>query len=114
MTHNVGKQFEHLVFSHEQKPYDEVTVNANHPEYGHVGKMELSKFHEVKDIIVAPEHRRKGVATGMWNYAKQQGFNPEHSDSRTVDGDAWASSTGEHVPDNNGIHNPHAPNLWGE
>ena len=96
--------FHGVSYSHEERPYDEVTINAHHPEHGHVGKMELGKFRDVKDIIVAPEHRRKGIATGMWNYAKAQGFNPEHSDSRTRDGDKWAASTGDDVPDNNGIY----------
>ena len=103
---------DHVVFSHEQRPYDEVTVNAHHPNKGHVGKMELGKYRNVKDIMVDPEHRRRGIATGMWNYAKEQGLNPEHSDSRTKAGDAWAASTGEHIPDNNGMHNPDAPNVW--
>jgi hypothetical protein len=48
----------------------------------------------------------------MWNYAKQQGLNPEHSDSRTPAGDAWAASTGDHVPSNNSIYNPDAPQEW--
>lgn len=106
--------FHGVKFSKEDRPYGEATINAHHPQHGHVGKMELSKFGEVKDIIVAPEHRRKGIATGMWNYASQLGLNPEHSDSRTEEGDAWAASTGSHLPDNNGMYNPHAPNVWGE
>lgn len=109
------KQFaQNVSFSHEELPYEEVAVHAHHPEYGQIGKMELGKFRDVKDIMVAPEHRRKGVATGMWNYAKQQGLNPEHSDSRTKEGDAWAASTEALVPDNNRIYNPDAPNVWEE
>jgi hypothetical protein len=111
MGRNNG-DFHGVAFSHENRPYDEVTVHAHHPEHGHIGKMELSKFGEVKDVIVADEHQRKGVATGMWNYAKQQGLNPEHSDSRTPAGDAWAASTGDYVPSNNSIYNPDAPQEW--
>jgi hypothetical protein len=106
--------FHGLVFTHKEQPYGEITIEASHPELGFLGSMRLSKYREVKDIRVGEPFRRKGVATGMWNYAKAQGFNPEHSDSRTKDGDAWAASTGDYVPDNNGIHNPDAPNVWGE
>lgn len=114
-----NSDFHGIVFSHVEKPYGELTINAHHPEHGHVGKMELSQkyssgYREIKDIIVDPEHRRKGIATGLWNYAKAQGFNPEHSDSRTPEGDAWAESTGDYVPDNNQMYNPDAPNVWGE
>jgi len=105
--------FHGLVFSHTPQKYGEVTIEASHPEHGYLGSMRLSRFGEVKDIRVGESFRRKGVATGMWNYAKQQGLNPEHSDSRTKEGDAWAASTGDHVPDNNRIFNPDAPDVWG-
>jgi hypothetical protein len=105
--------FHGVSFSHTQKNYGEVSVEASHPEHGYLGAMDLDKFGYVKDIRVGEDFRRKGVATGMWNYAKSQGLNPQHSDSRTPAGDAWASSTGDHVPDNNGIYNPDAPDVWG-
>lgn len=106
--------FHGIQFTHKEGPYGEKTIEASHPEHGYLGSMRIDKYNEVKDIRVGEEHRRKGVATGMWNYAKVQGFNPEHSDSRTPEGDAWAASTGDYVPDNNGIYNPDAPNVWGE
>jgi hypothetical protein len=112
MTRN-NADFHGVNYSHKEGKYGEITVEASHPEHGHVGTMELGKYGDIKDIRVGEPFRRKGVATGMWNYAKAQGFNPEHSDSRTPAGDAWATSTGAHVPDNNGIYNPDAPNVWG-
>lgn len=107
-----NKDFHGVVYSHTPRKYGEHVVEATHPEHGHLGTMELGKFNEVKDIRVGEQFRRKGIATGMWNYAKQQGLNPEHSDSRTKDGDAWAASTGDYVPDNNGIFNPDAEQHW--
>lgn len=104
--------FHGVVFSHTPQKYGEVIVEASHPEHGFLGSMSLGKYGDVKDIRVGEPFRRKGVATGMWNYAKQQGLNPEHSDSRTKEGDAWAKTTGDPLPDNNGIYNPDAPQRW--
>jgi GNAT superfamily N-acetyltransferase len=65
----------------------------------------------IKDIQVHPEHRRKGVATAMWNFAQSQvkpqtpGVDyaddvkaPQHSTERTPEGDAWAKSVGGRIP----------------
>lgn len=104
--------FHGVNFSHKEQPYGEVVIEAAHPEHGFLGSMRVGKLGDIKDIRVGESFRRKGVATGMWNYAKQIGLNPEHSDSRTPEGDAWAASTGAHVPDNNGIYNPNAPQEW--
>jgi len=104
--------FHGVTFNHVPKKYGEVTVVASHPDHGWLGSMELGRSGYVKDIRVGEPHRRKGIATGMWNYAKQQGLNPEHSDSRTKDGDAWAKTTGDPLPDNNGIYNSDAPQRW--
>lgn len=111
MTRN-NADFHGIEFSHKSDKYGEVTVEASHPEHGYLGSMRIGKYGDVKDIRVGEPHRRKGVATGMWNYAKQQGLNPEHSDSRTADGDAWAATTGDPLPDNNGIFNANAPVRW--
>lgn len=105
--------FHGVTFTHTEHKYGEVVVEASHHEHGYLGSMRIGKYGDVKDIRVGEPFRRKGVATGMWNYAKQQGLNPEHSDSRTPDGDAWAKTTGDHVPDNNQIYNSDAPDVWG-
>lgn len=105
-------EFHGINFTHKVSPYGEVTIEAGHPEHGYLGSMRIGKYGDVKDVRVGEPHRRKGVATGMWNYAKQQGFDPRHSDSRTKEGDAWAATTGDEVPDNNGIYNPDAPKRW--
>jgi len=50
---------------------------------------------EITDITVNSEHRRKGVATAMYNYAVASGIKPapEHSGARSIAGDAWAATT---------------------
>ena len=46
-------------------------------------------------IQVAEEHRRQGIATGMWKFAKAEGLNPMHELQKTEDGDAWAKAVGD-------------------
>lgn len=55
---------------------------------------------EITDVKVNAEHRRKGVATAMYNYAVNSGIEPapQHSPARSEAGDAWAYKTGGHVP----------------
>ena len=80
-------------------------VTAHH-QGNQVGYLNWSMAGHVFDTNVDPEHRRKGVATGMWNHALAQGgkhdstlrqpvANVEHSTHRTPEGDAWAKSTGK-------------------
>lgn len=63
-----------------------------HPESGEILSLEVKK-----------EHRRKGVATSLYNFAHQtaskQGLvAPKHSAERTEEGDAWAKSVGDKLP----------------
>ena len=97
------------------KPEQDHEVQAIHKPTGErIGAMSWLDFGPVHDIHVRQEHRRKGVATGMWNHAIKiaesahgKGVNKrismvEHSIFRTPEGDAWAKSTGDSVP----------PNTW--
>jgi GNAT superfamily N-acetyltransferase len=68
---------------------------ATSPEGDDVGTMMIDHTGEVTRIDVEPEHRRKGVATGMWNYARSQGHTIRHSDMQTEEGRAWASAVGD-------------------
>jgi hypothetical protein len=88
-------------------------VQAIHKETGErVGFASWSQSGNLWEIGVSEGHRRKGVATGMWNHAQNvadsaagKGVNKripmvEHSQNRTESGDAWAKSTGDGVPPN--------------
>lgn len=57
---------------------------------------------EILDISVNESHQRKGIATAMYDAARQTGLRPrpQHSPDRTEDGDAWVSSLGERAPAN--------------
>lgn len=82
-------------------------ITAHHPDYdeseGPLGAMIWSRgTGEVKDINVDEKHQRKGVATGMWKFAravaKQSGYKilpPVHSPNQTPSGKKWAKSVGK-------------------
>lgn len=77
-------------------------IEAIHPEHGTVGHMLLHPLvdgkRKIRNVYVQEDFRRKGVATGMWNYANQQGLKPVHSEDRTDAGDAWAKTVSNRLP----------------
>jgi GNAT superfamily N-acetyltransferase len=81
-------------------------VVAETDDGDHVGDLEWYSRgnNHISHIEVEPNHRRQGVATGMFGYAHEvakttRGVQPpKHSPDRTNDGDAWAKSTGKRVP----------------
>lgn len=44
----------------------------------------------VFQVWTADEHRRKGVATYLWDVATAWGLNPVHDSNQTEQGRAWA------------------------
>jgi GNAT superfamily N-acetyltransferase len=63
-----------------------------------------SKRGEILDVHVVPGARRKGVATALYKAAKDIAAKtgvpePVHSNDRSDQGDAWAKSTGEPLPE---------------
>jgi Acetyltransferase (GNAT) family len=57
---------------------------------------------EIETIHVNAKDQHKGIATHMYDHAKaigaQWGEPPHHSANRSKQGDAWARTTGDHVP----------------
>jgi len=94
-----NSDFHGVVYTHNPGVYGETLVLANHPDHGVIGHMLIGAFKNIRNIAVDPAHQRKGVATGMWNYAHAQGLEPEHSDIRTDEGNAWAKATKAPMPD---------------
>jgi GNAT superfamily N-acetyltransferase len=47
---------------------------------------------QIQDVQVDPEHRRKGIATGMLQYARGIDSSVKHSPDQTEDGQEWAES----------------------
>lgn len=70
-----------------------------------VGKLNwVHKSGNVTGIYVPKEHRRKGIATALYNEAKRISSTtrgvprPKITDDRTNDGEAWARTLGERLP----------------
>ena len=71
-----------------------------------VGSMLLHPKTGVVDFVyVTPTHKRRGIATQMFEMAKTahqvnpKGYpHPEHSPIRSDEGDDWARSVGGHLP----------------
>lgn len=67
-----------------------------------VGSLELTAPRAFQDnarlvlmIQVEETYRRKGIATALWNFAKDNGFNPVHELEQTQEGKAWAQVVGD-------------------
>jgi GNAT superfamily N-acetyltransferase len=79
-------------------------ITAHDGEGNQVGTLEWSsEDDEIKDVYVAKEHRRKGIAKAMYHLAfklssEYNVYPPEHSESRSPEGDAWAKAVGGYVP----------------
>jgi GNAT superfamily N-acetyltransferase len=81
-------------------------VFAKEPHEGNtVGYMNWStEGGKINDIHVDPDWRRKGIATGMFNFAQNLAassptiLRPKHSRQRTESGDAWAKTVGGYIP----------------
>ena len=98
MTRN-NADFHGYTFDHSSSD-DGTAVVAYHPEERNpVGMLYLEPNYGdgglVRDVNVLDAHRRKGVAAGMWNYAKNNGLNPIHSKNQTALGKQWAKAVGE-------------------
>lgn len=57
----------------------------------------FSKPHEIVALAVSKEYQHRGIATEMYNQAKQRGP-VEHSSSRTYEGARWAATVGGKRP----------------
>jgi ribosomal protein S18 acetylase RimI-like enzyme len=66
---------------------------------GIIARLKLEADGTCYGIWVNAEHRRKGHATTLWRYAQANGYAPKHSAERTVDGQAWAASLNEPLPE---------------
>jgi hypothetical protein len=106
---SAGDYLSDVQFSHEHweryskgSTYRGLQVEAKHPKFGTIGRMDLSPHpdeHGGREIVdVNAVFPRQGIGTGMYNYAQQAGLNPRHSTWRTDEGDAWARKVGGDLP----------------
>jgi ribosomal protein S18 acetylase RimI-like enzyme len=88
--------------------------SKDYPQGGRrVGFMEWEKPEgntpstQIWNVEVDPAHRRRGLATEALRHSQRVAKNsrglipmPVHADDRTTEGDVWARSTGDWVPEN--------------
>ena len=102
-----SKQF-HVVLDHHNGELSH-TITAYTDRGNNAGSMEWSKSSgQIEDLLVHPEARRQGVASHMWDFAKQTAQElglkePKHSPTRTKEGDLWAPTVGGELPPNKGL-----------
>ena len=91
-------------FPHMDRIAPHMLVHVN-PESGKMqGRLILGKEGRVDAVETHPELRRQGIATELWNTAKELHENmpgvpkPTHSGSRTTSGTKWAKAVGGEVP----------------
>jgi GNAT superfamily N-acetyltransferase len=99
--------FEGVTYSLKKAPEDTEDIkwnwtheiSAHHPnESLPIGRLLLNN-EEVKYVTVDRQHRRKGIATGMVNFAKANGLEIKAPGLRTDAGDAFAKSLGVELPE---------------
>lgn len=54
--------------------------------------------HKIEGVWVSPRFRRNGIATALFMMAREMYPDIHHSAMRTNDGEAWALSLGEPLP----------------
>jgi GNAT superfamily N-acetyltransferase len=81
--------------------YEVFVIHARGENGTKLGRLRYSTgTGECYSLFVEPEFRRLGVATLMWDSSVVlTGVDPLHSGFRTDDGDAWASSRAEVLPE---------------
>jgi GNAT superfamily N-acetyltransferase len=94
-----GITISHKVIAPDRKD-NTIEIEAHHPEHGKIGRLGLVNHmagigRQVGTVEVHPDFQRKGVATALWNYAKDNGFNPVHSTNRSPLGKKWAEAVGD-------------------
>jgi len=96
-----GPQFPELKYSYEpdsDKAPHRVTAHLGDEQIGQMAWFSHGDEYPtaVGNLEVAPHHRRKGVATAMWNHAHQLAASnpdipaPTHHPDRTNAGHAWS------------------------
>jgi GNAT superfamily N-acetyltransferase len=68
------------------------TIQATHVDSGEVVGSAFIYGNIMKSIWVDEDHRRRGVATGMWRFAEDRGLRPEHAANQSDDGKRWIES----------------------
>lgn len=117
------KQMSHTQETHPGQPYNHSVEDDKHridyfhwftPQHPHffvmtdkesnkiVSNLTLDEKGKVSGVETHPEFRRQGLATKLWNYAKERSDmgipEPKHSTMRTKEGEEWAKKIGGDLP----------------
>lgn len=117
------RQMSHVQETHPGQPYSHSVTDDKHridyyhwftPQHPHFfilsdkesGKMlsnlTLDEKGKVSGVETHPKYQRQGLATKLWNYAKERSDmgipEPQHSSMRTRAGEAWAKKIGGELP----------------
>lgn len=92
-SHENPQPGEHLLTAtHESLPEEGIVGGAYHGP-GFAGEIHWWDDGEMEGVHVRPELRRRGLATELWNRARQITPQLRHSRSQTPDGRSWAEKT---------------------
>lgn len=114
---------EHVQTKHPGQPYSHSAEDEEHRiDYHHyftrqhphffilsdkksgkmLANMNLDAEGKVQGVETHPDYRRQGLATKLWNYAKERSDmgipEPKHSSARTKEGEEWAKKVGGELP----------------
>ena len=69
-----------------------IKAYLNDLQIGYLHLLKRRGYWTAQDVGVDPPHRRRGVATAMYNHAEENGMNIEPSEAQTSDAEAfWRS-----------------------
>jgi GNAT superfamily N-acetyltransferase len=98
----------------DHHPINGGTINAYAEDGTRVGRLRVTPrdtkpidgayYHGIH-VDVHEDHQRQGVATQMWNLAKQSYPNLRHQSLRTDDAEGWAKKVGGLVPSQRALDN---------
>lgn len=95
MSHRaLGAQFKGTILSHRRDRMSGLHVIRAHEGGQQIGELSYDDedgtiFH----VEVQPAHRRRGIATAMWDYSHTvPGVNPQHSSNITPEALEWKTA----------------------
>lgn len=91
--------YEHHVLHFPGSRGEAYAYPPNQERPARVAEIHWDENGEIQGMGVHPDHRRKGLATEMWQHALSAGVPIKHSPRRSDSGDAWARSVGGDLPD---------------